>query len=81
MSIQYYKSKNSCFYYYLDECEEDLEHWLQGDKLTDRQVNILENECDCYIESGQKYLYFLGQGIELTLPKKALYDAYRQWNS
>ena len=73
----YYMSKNACLMYKNEEPEEDLNYWLDGDKLTEKHVFKIESLTDGYINEDQSYLYIHGVSFEFTLPKAAILRAYK----
>ena len=75
----YYMSKHACLMYKEEEPCESLDHWLNGEKLTDRQKNIIESELNSYIDDNQEYLYIHSISFEYTLPKQAILKAYKAY--
>lgn len=77
--VDYYMSKQAFLMYKNDEPEEDLNHWLNGDKLTDNQKSIIESELSSYIDDEQNTLFIHAVSFEFTLPKRAILKAYAEY--
>ena len=75
----YYMSKEAFMLYKDDEPQEQLDHWLQGEKLTERQKGIIESDLCSYIDKDQTCLYIHCISFEFTLPKKAILSAYVEY--
>ena len=75
----YYMSKHAFMIYKDDEPQEDLSHWLNGEKLTEKQKSTIESELSIYINEEQTYLYIHCISFEFTLPKKAILSAYADY--
>jgi len=75
----YYMSKQACLMYNDEEPCEQLDHWLHGEKLTDRQKSIIESDLCSYIDEEQNHLYIHAVSFEFTLPKQAILKAYAEY--
>ncbi len=75
----YYISKQACLMYKEEEPCEQLDYWLNGKKLTDRQKNIIESDLCSYIDNEQEYLYIHSISFEFTLPKRAILRSYAEY--
>lgn len=75
----WYVSKQACLYYKQEEPQEDLEYWLQGEKLTEKQKDTLESLlCSC-IDDKQEYLYIHPISFEFIIPRKAILREYKEY--
>jgi len=73
----YYMSKKACLHYRNEEPEEELGYWLDGGKLTEKQVSKIESLTGGYINSDQSYLYIHSVSFEFKIPKAAILRAYK----